>query len=129
MARINVSTGTTVTFGTSGFSADIKSISLPNCTRENVNTSHMGTTNAHTFVPTDLLDWGEFGFDIIFDPESANVPPLKGDAESITVTFPDSAAHTWVFSAFVTGFSANMDLEGQAEGTVTMKVTGDVTLG
>lgn len=129
MAKINVGTGTAISFGTSGFTAHILDINPPNASRESIQTSHMGTIKDHTFTPADLVDWGELGFDIVFDPDSANVPPVYGDSEEVTITFPDSAANTWVFSAFVTGFEPTVPLEDRATGTVTCKVTGAVTLG
>jgi hypothetical protein len=128
MGKINVGTGTSISFGTSGFTADILDISPPNASRVSIETSHMGTTTAHTFTPGDLVDWGELGFDIVFDPTSANIPPIKNSAETVTITFPDSGASTWAFSAFVITFDPGVPMEDRATASVSCKVSGDITV-
>ena len=126
MSTINVGTGTSIAFGTSGFTADILDISPPNASRVSIETSHMGTTTAHTFTPGDLVDWGELGFEIVFDP--GDTTPIKGATETVTITFPDSGSSSWSFTAFVTGFEPGVPMEDRATASVTCKVSGDVTV-
>ena len=121
-----IGTGTTIAFGTSGFSAEILDVTPPGGSRESIQTSHMGTTDAHTFTPAKLVDWGELSFDIHFDP--ATTPPIGLVAETITITFPNSAATTWAFTGFCTGYESADPLEGKMTGTITVKVSGDVTI-
>jgi len=121
-----IGTGTTITFGTSGFSAEILDVTPPDGSREPINTSHMGTLVAHTFTPAKLVDWGEFSFDAHFDP--ALTPLVKGAAETITIAFPNSGASSWAFEGFCDGYSPTDPLEGKATIAIKIKVSGDVTI-
>lgn len=121
-----IGTGTTITFGTSAFSADILDVSGPNLQRGSVDLSHMGTTTARTFVPTDLYDGGEVTFDILFDPADA-LPPINGDAETITIDPAGvGATDTLQFSGFMTGFEYGFPFEDRMTASVTVKVAGAV---
>lgn len=121
-----VGTGTTISFA-SGFMAEILSIQPPNPTREAIDTTHMGTTPAKTFVPGDLADWGELRAEIAFIPETA--VPINAATGSIVITFPDSGATTWTFSGFMIGFEPSVPLEERATANVVIKVTGAITVG
>ena len=121
----DIGTGTTITFST-GFFAEIVDISGPEASRESVQVSHMGTTTAHIFLPTDLVDWGDLTVELLLDPQTK--PPVNAVAETVTITFPDSAATTWAFSGFMTGFDLGIPLEDRMTATATIKVTGDVTV-
>lgn len=124
-----IGTGTTIAFTNSShgdFFAEILDISPPNASREAIQTSHMGTTNAHTFVPADLTDWGELNCEIAFDPR--DTPPIGVAADTITITFPNSAASTWAFTGFMTSYEPSVPLEDRATANVTIKVTGQVTI-
>ena len=121
-----IGTGTTIAFD-SGFLAEILDVTPPGFSRESIPTSHMGTAdNAHTFKPAKLTDYGEMTVDIGFDPDAD--PPINSDAETITITFPDSGSTTWAFSGFMTGYEAADPLEGRMTASVTIKATGKVTI-
>lgn len=120
---MEIGTGTTITFA-SGFFAEILDVSPPNASRESIQVSHMGTTDAHTFKPTDLADWGELTVEMGFDP--ATTVPITNAAETVTITFPDSGATTWVFEGFMTGFEPSDPLEDRMTATATIKVSGPV---
>jgi len=121
-----VGTGTTLTYE-SGFHAEILDISPPGASRESIQTSHMGTTSAHTFVPADLVDWGEMTVEIALFP--GTTIPITSDAASTVVAFSDSGSATWTFSSFMTGFESSVPLEQRATGSSTLKVTGAVVQG
>jgi hypothetical protein len=123
----DIGTGTTITFGTSGFSADLLSISHGGMAREAIQTSHMGTTSDHTFMPTDLVDNGEVTVEIAF--VATLTPPIltNAAAETITIAYAGSGT-TWSFSAFQTGFEITAPLEDKMTATLTLKVTGGVTV-
>lgn len=122
----DIGTGTTVTFGTSGFTADILGVNHDGIAREAINTSHMGTTNDHTFMPTDLVDNGEISLEIAFVPSLS--PPIitNGPAETVTINYAGTGS--WAASAFQTGFSIGAPLEDKMTGTLTLKVTGGITI-
>ena len=122
---MDIGTGIAITFST-GFLAEILDVSPPGASRESIQTSHMGTTSAHTFTPADLVDWGELVVEMAFNPSTAI--PIGGAAETITITFPDSGTAVWTFTGFMTGFEPSAPLEDRMTATATIKVTGKVVV-
>lgn len=122
-------TGASITFGTSGFSANITAINGEDITRPEIDTTHLGTTTARTFIPGDLYDPGGVTFDLQFDPD--DFPPIGSAAETVTITFPlssgGSSAATWAASGFMTAFSYGVPLEALMTGTATVKFSGVIT--
>lgn len=119
---MDIGTGTTITFAT-GFFAEILDITGPGLSRESIQTSHMGTTTAHTFLPGDLYDGGELTVELGLDV--GQTPPISSVAESITITGP--GGDTIAFDGFMTGFEPRIPLEDRMTATATIKVTGTVT--
>ena len=125
----DIGTGTTVTFGTSSFSADILDVNWSGITRETINTSHMGTTDDHTFAAVDLVDNGEISMEIAFVGNLS--PPIisNGAAETVTIDWAGaSTGYTWAASAINTGFEIGAPLEDKMTGTLTLKVSGAITI-
>lgn len=121
----DIGTGTSVAFD-SGFFAEVLDISGPSSTRVAIGTSHLLTTIAMTFTPGDLVDWGEVTLEIAFDPKLR--PPIDDTEEVMTITFANSAASVWAFTAFMTGFEPSIPLEERMTGSATVKITGDATV-
>ena len=121
-----IGTGTTVSFGGVAM-AEVLDVTPPGISRESVQSSHMGSTNAHTFLPTKLYDGGEVGLEIAFDPQFSTM--LTNTAEvAVVITFPDSASTTWTFNGFITGYEPADPLEDRMTATLTIKVTGEITI-
>jgi hypothetical protein len=123
----DIGTGSTVTFGTSGFTADILGVNLSGVTREAINTSHMGTTSDHTFMPVDLVDNGTLELEIAW--LATLTPPIitNAAAETVTVAFAGSAT-TWSFSAFQTDLGVTVPLEDKMTATMTFKISGAISI-
>ena len=121
----DIGTGSTVTFGTSAYTALIKDISWDGIQRKSVETSYLGTTTAHTFMPGDLYDPGSLKLEVLYDPGTIK-PPLNGAVETVTVTFPD--ANTAAASGFITAWSIKVPLEDVMTATVEVKFTGAITI-
>ena len=123
----DIGTGSTVTFGTSGFTADILGVNLSGVTREAINTSHMGTTSDHTFMPVDLVDNGTLELEIAW--LATLTPPIitNAAAETVTVAFAGSAT-TWSFSAFQTDLGITVPLEDKMTATMTFKISGAISI-
>jgi hypothetical protein len=79
---------TTVTFGTSSFAPTVRSISIGEMTREAIEDSHLATGGQKTFIPSDLVDAGEFTMEIEWDQSAGVFPPVTAAAETVTITFP-----------------------------------------
>lgn len=98
--------GATLAAGTSLWTADITSMSWSGITREAIETSHLSTANAETFIPSDLHNPGALSLTVNYDP---NVPPpYTGAVETWTLTFPipsgGSTGATFAASGFITSF-------------------------
>lgn len=130
MAISDIGTGTTITFGTSGFSAYLASIDGPSMHRDAVETTHMATSINKTFMPGDLVDRGEINITVHFDPSLT--PPIASAAESVTIRWPLPSgltnAATWVGSAFMTDYTPGAEIEGLMTASATLKISGAVTI-
>ena len=127
--------GTTIAFGTSSFSANLKSYTLGGQSRAMHDTSHLGTAapgaseiHNKTFLPSDLSDGGDLTMVIHFNPE--NLPPINGPKEVITITFPlasgDTTPTIYVFDGAVSGFEEDSPEDGIMMATMTVKVSGKI---
>lgn len=123
----DIGTGTTFTFGTSGFSFDLLNVDWSGIAREAINTSHMGTTTSHTKMPTDLKDSGQITLEGAF---IGNLdPPLNGAAETVTIDYAgEGAGYRWSASAFIVGFDITAPLEDKMTFSMTLEVTGNITI-
>ena len=119
--------GTTATFGTSSFSANIKSISF-SWERASIETSHMATTTTKTFCPDDLQDAGTI--DMTLEYDGTQLPPLAGSAETLVIDVAGAGVNNKVNFAgvFLINWSAEIPFDGQMTSTVTFKATGAVTI-
>lgn len=121
---VDISTGFTIAFGTSGFTAQILDVTPPGSERESIETSHQGTVTWKTFLPADLVNNGELEFTGHHNPDTD--PPIDGATEQVTLTFPSDA--TWVFQGFMTGYKPSWPFEDKGVFTATIKVTGAITI-
>ena len=136
-SKRNLADGASVTFGTSGFDADITAINWSGINRPAVDVTHLGVTDPGAnnfgnmlFLPSKIADPGELELTINFDPDDD--PPMHAEAETITLNFAqitgDTSPADWEGSGFVTGFSFNGAIQGKLEGTITIKFTGAITM-
>lgn len=83
--------GTTVTFGTSNWVADIETIDFDNIVRENVPTTHLATAQdgdgniAATSDPSEVVDYG--GVTLTFQDNLDTPPPWGAAAEEVTIQY------------------------------------------
>lgn len=119
---VDVATGITITFGTSGFSAELLDLDGPSMTRDAIQTSHQGTTVAHTKTPADLYDPGELTATLHFNPDTAL--PIDDVAETITINWP--SGWDWVFTGFATGYSPSAPFNDKMTADLTITVSGTI---
>lgn len=134
---VDIGTGTTIGFGTSGFSLELLDVDGPGLSREFVETSHMGTAapgagqmGNKTFLPKRQVDPGELTFECHLDPDV--IPPIHAAAETITITFPlpagGATAATWACSGFITSYEPSDPMEDKMTVSITVKLTGPITV-
>lgn len=120
---VDIATGITMVFATSGFTCEIIDVTSPKYTRGKVDTTHQGTTTARTSIPTDLIDWDDCVITFAFD---AGTDPPANAGEQITITFPD--ASTWVFTGYFTEYGGEAPLDDKMVGSATLGISGDVAI-
>lgn len=91
--------GTTLTLGTSTWDTNtlITSISPDAATRDAIETTHLSTTAAKSFIPADLVDNGGFSVEFIADQNSnttnTSFTILVASAETATLTYSPSGSN------------------------------------
>lgn len=138
-AAVDIGFGTTITFATSGFTANIVGpIQWSGIARTPHETSHMASAlpganqfGGRTFMPGDLVDPGTLTIPIHFNPNT-NIP-IAGAVETITIAYPlvagDATRASWAVSGFVTDVGTiSIPLDGVMETTITVKMTGLATM-
>lgn len=121
MAATDVGTGISLTFGTSGFSAELLSVNHNAISREGVDTTHMGSTMNREMIPVDLVNPGTVDFEIHFDPDAQ--PPISDSAETLTITFPNPSGGTSGATLEGTGFVTEWAFTSPLEDKMTASFT------
>ena len=119
-----IGTGTTVTFGTSNFAANITDINFGEVSREHKDTTYLGTTTAKTFIPTTLYDAGEMKLSIQFAANRGGTIPISSAAETVTIAWPGGASVAG--SAFVTGYEVKTATEAIVTADVKVKFSSSL---
>lgn len=123
----DIGTGTTVAFpGAWNLVGEILSVAHSGMVRGEVNVSHMGTTTAHIFLPTDLYDPGGLALDMHFDAHMGITTLMTGAKGATTITFPE--ATVWGFDGFATGYDITDPFEDKMTATVNIKASGEITV-
>ena len=114
------------------FTAQYQNLAWDGIERAVIQTSHLGTTTAHTFVVGDLYDPGTLSADLWWDINKT--PPFTGSGSTvsvITLTLPVAptfaVAGTVAASGFVTGIGMAISLEDMMTQQVNIKFTGTIT--
>lgn len=109
----------------SGFLAEILDMSGPELTRDAIDVSYLNQTEAaKLYMAAALYDGGEVTFTIGFAPGTS--PPIANVAETLTITWPDSAGTAWSMTVFMTNFAAKGPMGDKATADITLKVSGEV---
>lgn len=125
MAQVGTGTVFALVGAPVGFFADILSLGHSGVERPSIDTSTLATTTARTFIPGNLVTWGEVEMELLMDPSLE--PPMNVAPANATITFPD--ASVWTFpNSFATGWAATAPLEDRITGTLTVVLGGDLTI-
>ncbi len=128
MAAPDSGDGTTVVFGTQGFSANLLNVGPPNQTVEDLETSHMGTTGHKTYIPADLIEGGEMSMLIQFAGSLA--PTIGAAPELITVDYGGVGAgdkHT--FQGYINSYAPeSVEVGAIMKAAIGVKVADDLSM-
>ena len=128
-----------MSFGATGEAvvANVKSISGPGLKVDTEDVTTHDSTGGWEEVVGTILRSGEVKLDLVYDPNAATHKWAAGGllsdlvlrtATAYTLVFPSTAAVTWAFNAFVTGFEPSAAVDGALTASATLKITGAPTL-
>jgi len=116
--------------------AQVTSISGPGISLDTVDVTEHDGGGWEEVVPT-ILRSGEVTLEIAYDPAAATHKNASGGLlydlvqrakSAYTLTFLTTPAASWTFNAYVTGFEPSAPVDGALTASVTLKITGAVTL-
>jgi hypothetical protein len=109
----------------SGFLAQITDVTLPEQSREKIDTSHtLSPDNRREFILSELVDSGELEVELNFDPSAE--PPIDDPFEPVTITF--GSGTTWEFSGALMNYGGEAPLADRMTATATLCVSGKITI-
>lgn len=125
----DISSGATIVYGTSNFTALLKNHSIPEISCNDVETTHQAsvagtdyTKKVRTFEPGDFLDMGEFTGEYYFNPDL--IPPV-GIKQTVTITWPSGA--TWVFQGYMKSVGGDpVEMDGAMMISAVTKCAGPI---
>ena len=125
--------GTTFSYD-GGAVADVLSISTPSVSTATIDTTNLGSVH-RTYI-AGTIDSGEMTLELMYDPMSdtdiedawdntASAAPVE---KACIITFADSGTATFTFNAILVGFSANVAIDEKVTATITLRVSGAITV-
>jgi hypothetical protein len=132
----DIGTGSTLTF--SGITVNLSRINPTGLSREAIDTSHLGTSGARSYLPGDTYDPGSISCDFHVDADTASTSfdlnaALTAAAGTFTVQMPTNTVATatgvkWTGNGFLTDVEWDLPFEELASGSFTLKATGAWTV-
>jgi predicted secreted protein len=117
--------------------AQVSNISGPGLSLDTTDVTTHDSASGWEEVVGTILRSGEVKLDLVYDPNAATHKNSSGGllydltsktSTTYSIVFPSSAAVTWTFTAFVTGFDPLAAVDGALTASVTLKLTGAPTL-
>jgi len=115
---------------------EVKSITPPSAKVDQVEVTHMQSPNRYREFIGGLIDSGEASFDVNFIPGNAtddrifellSLPTGQSRTRGCRLSFPNGV--TWSFNGEVTGYEPTVPFDDVMVATVTLKVTGSISVG
>jgi hypothetical protein len=115
----------TISFGTSSFTAAFTELGGASMSRPSLPTTDLLTDDWDTFIPGDTVDPGESQYTFFFN--TAALPPIDGAAETIIKTYP--GGETVTRTGFITGYEEGSAITNEVMmANVTVKWSGEPVL-
>jgi hypothetical protein len=136
---VNLGTGTTITFGTSGFSAELVAItnwsgiatSVVDTTPLSITPAPAGQIGNKRFLAAHAVDPGTLECVFHFNPDLT--PPIGQAAELITISWPlvpgDATSAYWTcMGQMITYEIRGIELDTKMECSCSIKLTGSISI-
>ena len=121
-------TGASIALATTGITLLATSIQGQGISWSSLDTTHLGTTVAKTFIRGELYDPGTIAVTFLCEPDTMDTLIGCAASETITITYPDVGAATEASLGFVTNIdSGSLEVDAVSTGSLTIKRTGAVT--
>jgi len=118
-------TGATLTLGATGVSLMCTSIQGQGISWASLDTTHLGTTTAKTFLRGKLYDPGTVAVTFLCEPNFMNELLAITSPQTVTITYPN--ASTEASSAMITNIdSGSLEVDAVSTASLTLKRTGAV---
>lgn len=111
--------------------AEVNSIEGPGMTRETIDVTSLDSTGGYREFITGFRDGGEVRLEMNFERDGYEQMRLDfedDDVHGYQIVLPDTGATTLDFDAYVTDLPLSISPDDKITTTVTLKVTGQVTL-
>jgi predicted secreted protein len=111
--------------------AEVNSIDGPNKSRETIDVTSLDSTGGYREFIASFRDAGQVSLEMNFTRDG--YAAMNDDFETETaidyqIVLPDTGATTLEFSAFVVDLGSAIPLDDKVTASVTLKITGQVTL-
>ena len=118
--------GNGVSISIGGTVAGLVEITGPSSQASLVRSTNLGST-AHQYLG-GLPDYGDFRYTVQMQNDASPIA-VGGAAQTVVISWPDSGDTTWTFSAIVQSAEPVARLDEVIVISVSMKVTGSITVG
>lgn len=109
--------------------ADVTNIDVLDIKVDDIDVSSHESTGKWSEFISGMKDAGELSMDINYDPSvHGALFAAIGTTKAMKITLTDSGAAVVTFSAFINGMKAQAPYDDKLSATVTLKVTGAVTI-
>lgn len=123
-AATDIGTAATVTFADT-WVFEMIDLSWSGMERNFIDSSHLGTTVARTFLIGDLYDPGALTIQGHLDTDTAGNPIINGAMNTVTLTFPN--AKTYLAQGALQSHEISVPLEDKMTVTAVIKFSGAIT--
>lgn len=120
----DVGTASTLIFADS-WVFEMNDLSWSGMERNFIDSSHLGTTVARTFLLGDLYDPGALTIQGHLDTASTGNPILTGAINTVTLTFPNSKNYN--AQGGLQSYEISVPLEDKMTSTAVIKFSGQIT--
>jgi predicted secreted protein len=110
--------------------AEVTNVGFLDVSAETIDVSSHDSADQWREFVAGMKDAGELSMEVNYDPalHGTIFAELGGDAKGHRITLPDAGGATVEFDAIVTGFSGSAPFDDKLAATITIKVTGPVTI-
>ncbi len=123
-AATDLGTASTVTFADT-WVFEMVDLSWSGIERSFIDSSHLGTVVARTFLIGDLYDPGALTIQGHLDTNTDGNPIINGALNTVTLTFPNSKTHAG--SGALQSYEISVPLEDKMTTTAVIKFSGAIT--